>query len=149
MVSSAEVPGALELSISSFVDFAILIGTDFSPRLKGLGPHRALKLIQQHKSIENVLAVTGTRYLPEAGQSLEGFLRKVASAREVFLNLPPPPRAEDLVPKREYDSKLIYDILVRADLDKAVYSTEHPEPSISLERDHFLDGNNALQGNWG
>jgi flap endonuclease-1 len=38
------------------VDIAILIGTDFNPGIKGIGVKRALKLIKEHHSIEQLLA---------------------------------------------------------------------------------------------
>jgi flap endonuclease-1 len=40
----------------AFVDLAILIGTDFNDGIKGIGPKKALKLVQQHGRIENMPA---------------------------------------------------------------------------------------------
>ncbi|KAF7344554.1 Flap endonuclease 1 [Mycena sanguinolenta] len=55
LLSGSEIRAALELDRSSFIDFALLLGTDFSQRIKNVGPVRALKFIQQHKSIERVI----------------------------------------------------------------------------------------------
>ena len=49
-----EVLTTLELSHNQFVDFCILLGTDYNIRIKGIGPVTALKLIKEHKSIENI-----------------------------------------------------------------------------------------------
>ena len=46
---------ALQLDREAFVDFALLLGTDFSQRIKNVGPARALKFIRQHRTIERVL----------------------------------------------------------------------------------------------
>jgi flap endonuclease-1 len=40
----------------ALVDLAMLIGTDFNKGIKGVGPKRALKLVQQHGRIENMPA---------------------------------------------------------------------------------------------
>jgi flap endonuclease-1 len=38
----------------SLVDLAILVGTDFNDGVKGIGPKTALKLVQQHRRIEDM-----------------------------------------------------------------------------------------------
>ena len=38
----------------SLIDLAILVGTDFNDGVKGIGPKKALKLVQQHGRIENM-----------------------------------------------------------------------------------------------
>jgi len=45
----------LELTYDQFVDVSILLGCDFCPRIKGIGPKRALDFIKKYKTIENVL----------------------------------------------------------------------------------------------
>lgn len=42
------------LSREQLIDVAILVGTDFNPGIKGVGPKTALKLIKEHGSLENV-----------------------------------------------------------------------------------------------
>ncbi|XP_062843785.1 probable flap endonuclease 1 homolog [Trichomycterus rosablanca] len=46
---------ALQLSQKEFVDLCILLGCDYCEKIGGLGPSRALKLIQKHRTIENVV----------------------------------------------------------------------------------------------
>lgn len=38
-----------------FVDLCILLGCDYCDKIAGLGPKRALTLIQKHRTIENVV----------------------------------------------------------------------------------------------
>ncbi|KAJ1654597.1 hypothetical protein IWQ61_005505, partial [Dispira simplex] len=47
----------LELTTEEFVDFCILCGTDFCSTLKQVGPIKAIELIRQHHSIEEILKV--------------------------------------------------------------------------------------------
>ena len=144
-----DVPDALNLSSESFVDFAILIGTDFSPRLKGLGPNRALKLIRSHQTIENVLANIDSRHAPE---SKEGYLESVTSARGMFTALPPVPDAKELVPLKKFDAKLVNDILVQFHLGGAAYlqtASASKDAPRSLENDYFGASGDGLAGNWG
>ncbi|KAJ7266919.1 PIN domain-like protein [Mycena haematopus] len=78
LLSGTEIRAALELDRSSFVDFALLLGTDFSQRIKNVGPVRALKFIRQHKSIERVIEVE-KKYTPRVPPS--AYLAEVALAR--------------------------------------------------------------------
>lgn len=55
IISGPEVRSSLSLARSSYVDFALLLGTDFSRRIKNMGPTRALKFIQDYGSIEEIL----------------------------------------------------------------------------------------------
>ncbi|CAL8281158.1 unnamed protein product [Lota lota] len=45
----------LKLSQEEFVDLCILLGCDYCDKIVGLGPKRALKLIQDHHTIEQVV----------------------------------------------------------------------------------------------
>lgn len=45
----------LQLDMAQFIDLCILCGCDYTDSIKGIGPVTALKLIQQHKTIEGVL----------------------------------------------------------------------------------------------
>lgn len=40
---------------NQFVDLCILLGCDYCDKIAGLGPKRALALIQKHRTIENVV----------------------------------------------------------------------------------------------
>ena len=45
----------LGITREQLIDMGILIGTDFFPGIKGIGQHKALELIREHKSIENIV----------------------------------------------------------------------------------------------
>jgi flap endonuclease-1 len=44
--------GAHGISREQLVDLAILVGTDFNPGIKGIGPKKALQLVRRHGAIE-------------------------------------------------------------------------------------------------
>ncbi|HDD60195.1 MAG: flap endonuclease-1 [Thermoplasmata archaeon] len=46
----------LEITREQLIDLAILVGTDFNPGVKGVGPKTALKLIKKYGSLENVIS---------------------------------------------------------------------------------------------
>ena len=65
------------LSRQQLVDLAIMIGTDYHPGIKGIGPKTGLKLIKQHGTLEGVCEAKG-QDVPE----------RLAEIREIFLNHP-------------------------------------------------------------
>jgi flap endonuclease-1 len=46
--------GALGITREQLVDLGILVGTDFNPGIKGVGPKKALALVRRHGSIEGM-----------------------------------------------------------------------------------------------
>jgi flap endonuclease-1 len=102
VISGAEVRGALGLDRAGFVDFALLLGTDFSQRIKNVGPARALKLIRTHGSIEGIVRAEG-RYPPRV--PVDAYLAQVAVARAVFGTLPPVPDVEELASQPADDAR--------------------------------------------
>ena len=45
----------MELTMDQFIDLCILLGCDYCDKIRGVGPKSAYKLIQEHKSIEEIL----------------------------------------------------------------------------------------------
>lgn len=88
VISGAEARSGLQLDRAGFIDFALLLGTDFSQRIKNVGPRRALKFIQKYGSIERVLEKEH-QYPPRVPP--DNYLTEVARARLVFQTLPPAP----------------------------------------------------------
>lgn len=43
------------MSMDQFVDLCILLGCDYCPTIRGIGPKKAFDLIVQYKSIENII----------------------------------------------------------------------------------------------
>lgn len=145
LIYSADIPAELKLSAPSFVDFAILIGTDFSSRLKGLGPHRALKLLQTHETIERALEAAKPRYAPASQQTVEDYLQQVNIARRIFSSLPDLPPTEALQPKAEYDGRLVNEILIQFELTGFVARmSQGKSRSYTLEADYFATSRDEL-----
>ncbi|KAI0064360.1 PIN domain-like protein [Artomyces pyxidatus] len=107
VISGSEVRAALELDRAQYIDFALLLGTDFSQRIKNVGPQRALKFIRERGSIEGILEAE-SQYPPR--QSRETYLEHVRAARVVFSTLPPVPDALKLLPG-EYREEEVSDML--------------------------------------
>ena len=84
---------------------ALLLGTDFSQRIKNVGPQRALKFIREHGSIERVIE-RERKYSPRISE--KSYLKQVEIARLVFQTLPPVPDTH-LLQAKESDIKLVSD----------------------------------------
>jgi flap endonuclease-1 len=69
-----------------YIDFALLLGTDFSQRIKNVGPSRALKFIRAHGSIEKVIEEE-SKFSPRVPK--EDYMMEVIAGRAVFGTLPP------------------------------------------------------------
>jgi len=89
---------ALRLDARTLVDFALLLGTDFAPRIRNIGPHRALQYIRKYGTIESLLAEE-RQYVPRV--PLQTYLQAVREARDVFVKLPPVP-APHMLEQKEY-----------------------------------------------
>lgn len=77
-----------DLSHSQLIDLAIMIGTDFHPGIRGIGPKTGIKLIKEHGSIEVICQVKG-KEIPE----------RLDEIREIFHHHPAVDVAdEDLEP---------------------------------------------------
>eukprot|EP01083_Nonionella_stella_P041433 112359_1 len=57
----ADVLEELKITRDQFIDICILCGCDYTGSIRGVGPTRALRLIKEHKSIENVLKNLDTK----------------------------------------------------------------------------------------
>ncbi|CAH2326239.1 flap endonuclease 1 [Pelobates cultripes] len=67
------------ISQDQFVDLCILLGSDYCETIRGIGPKRAIELIRQHKSIEEVMDNIDLKKYPVP----ENWLHK--EARQLFL----------------------------------------------------------------
>uniref|UniRef100_A0A8C7XEL6 Zgc:110269 n=1 Tax=Oryzias sinensis TaxID=183150 RepID=A0A8C7XEL6_9TELE len=79
---------ALRISLEELVDLCILLGCDYCDKIPGLGPKRALALIQKHRTIENVLLNINRETHPVP------HLWKFKESRQIFLDPPGPPTPE-------------------------------------------------------
>jgi len=133
-MSGSEVRSALRLDAAAFVDFALLLGTDFAPRIRNIGPRRALQYIRKYGTIERILREE-KKYVPRARVPLRPYLRAVRDARDVFVNLPPVPAPQMLEPK-EYREEEVATILGLHRLQRFL----EPDTLLgSLEGNYFND----------
>jgi flap endonuclease-1 len=88
IVSGAEVRAELDLDRDAYIDFALLLGTDFSQRINNVGPVRAYKFIKNHGSIERIIELE-TKYEPRVPR--EVYLAEVELGRLVYKTLPEVP----------------------------------------------------------
>jgi flap endonuclease-1 len=51
----------LELTKEEFIDLCILLGCDYCDSIRGIGPHRAVQLIKEHRNIENIIKNIDTK----------------------------------------------------------------------------------------
>ena len=67
---------AMDITREQLVDIGILVGTDYNPGIKGIGPKTALKLIKKYGNLEGVMR--------EKGFDIEHY----EEIRDIFLNPP-------------------------------------------------------------
>jgi flap endonuclease-1 len=56
LIDTGRMLAALQITREQLVDLAILVGTDFNDGIKGIGPKKALALVQRHGSIDQMPA---------------------------------------------------------------------------------------------
>ncbi|KAL5507352.1 hypothetical protein ACEPAH_6808 [Sanghuangporus vaninii] len=132
-ISSEEVRRALCLSRAAFMDFALLIGTDFVPRVRNVGPVRALGFIYEHSRIERVVKHE-SRYVPE---DVPSYLEKVRQARNIFTKLPPVPPKHKLQPGK-VDKERVTELLEQFGLARLVDDNVW-DPEVSFGGNYFDD----------
>ncbi|KIY62912.1 PIN domain-like protein [Cylindrobasidium torrendii FP15055 ss-10] len=116
LMSAPDIHNALSLDRASFVDFCILLGTDFSQRIKHVGPMRALKFIREYGTIENIIAAQ-PKYPPRI--AVDDYLEEVKVARSVFATLPPVPDAAKNV-QVHGDEEQVMKLLADFDLERMI-----------------------------
>ncbi|XP_034071187.1 probable flap endonuclease 1 homolog isoform X2 [Gymnodraco acuticeps] len=72
----------LKMTHEEFVDLCILLGCDYCDKIAGLGPTRALSLIQKHRTIENVVLHVNRKTHPVP------HFWEYKEARKIFLDAP-------------------------------------------------------------
>ena len=133
IVSGAEVRAELNLDRDAFVDFALLLGTDFSQRIANVGPTRAYKFIKDHGSIERIIELE-TKYEPR--QPREDYLAEVELGRLVFKTLPAVPLSKlKRTPKK--DDKKVTKLLKRHGLFREL--AEAGDFKSLLDGNYFRD----------
>lgn len=69
----------IKINFLQFIDLCILLGCDYCESIRGIGPKRAVELIKQHKSIEEIIKHIDTnKYIVPEDWSY-------AQARQLFI----------------------------------------------------------------
>ena len=135
IMSGSDVRACLNLERQAYVDFLLLLGTDFSQRIKNVGPNRALKLIRAHGTIERIVRME-SKYPPR--ESTEVYLERVELARTVFDTLPPIPDEETLQ-QGKYDEAEVRSVMSHFDLYRALHEDDWDFEEASLSGNYFGD----------
>ncbi|KAM6503633.1 PIN domain-like protein [Amanita muscaria] len=135
MMCGADIRAVLELGRESFIDFALLLGTDFSERIKNIGPSRALKFIKEYGSIERVIE-SEVKYPPRL--STKAYLAQVESARMVFRTLPSVPDEVEMAHRPRDDAEVVQ-LLQRFSLGREVLQHETWNYEAALAGNYFAD----------
>ncbi|MFX0083825.1 MAG: flap structure-specific endonuclease [Candidatus Hodarchaeota archaeon] len=103
----------LEINQFQLVDWGLLVGTDYFPGIKGIGPKKALKYIKEYKQVEKVLSTANEKndmgtLTPEIIKTV----RKIFLFPEVnkspdsfYWNFPYKPRVVELLCSEHYLNK--------------------------------------------
>jgi flap endonuclease-1 len=134
VVSGVDIRMVLDLDRASFIDFALLLGTDFSQRIRNVGPARALKFIKAHGSIERVVELE-TKYAPQIPQNV--YLAQVEVARTVYQTLPPAPEKSRLQ-QGDVDETTVANLMEQFKLGRALMGSDW-DYSAALEGNYFQD----------
>jgi flap endonuclease-1 len=140
LIYGSDVRNALDLSKDSYIDFALLLGTDFSQRIKNVGPSRAYKFIKEYGTIESILD-NQEKYQPRNSPS--EYLAQINSARKIFRSLPPvPDRLTFSLLSTEFgkvDEAKVAIIMERCGLGKALMSSAFWHYEDALSGNYFDD----------
>jgi len=104
LIEGREVRDALDMDSSQFLDFALLLGTDFTDRIRGVGPVGALKFILCYGSIEKIIEGE-PKYTPKL--IISDYLERVKVARAIFQLRPTVPAREALKIRQPNESRVL------------------------------------------
>jgi 5'-3' exonuclease len=79
-IDPVEVKEAMEMTQDQFLEFALLCGTDFTSRIKGVGPKTAFKLLGKWATIGGIIEGQ-EKYKVE---DVETYLKEVEGAKSIF-----------------------------------------------------------------
>ncbi|PVF97437.1 PIN domain-like protein [Serendipita vermifera] len=133
-IVAEDIPKALSITPRAFMDFALMIGTDFTLRVKNVGPVTALKLIRTHGSVEEILrSETKIKFPPD----IDEYLREIESARVIFTSLPPVPQ-ETISQQGEMDEEAVLEYLKKFGISKEMV-VQDEGLRVAFEGKHFDD----------
>lgn len=133
LIEGQEVRDALDMDPSQFLDFVLLLGTDFTDRIRNVGPMRAYKFILSHGSIEKVVEEE-PKYTPKS--TISDYLEQIRVARAVYLLKPTVP-AQELLEVQQPDDTLVLEVLQMFGLRK--FAEKDADFSSLLGGNYFSD----------
>src|SRR6266498_1919265 len=136
-ICGSQVRDTLGLTRDEYIDFAILLGTDFSERITNIGPVRALKFIKGLRSIENIVDSIASDPKYSLKISRTAYLAQVDIARSVFKTLPTLSSSEILRPM-ERNNGQIENILKKYGI---LHRDIHHERYVGVGHEDALIGN--------
>lgn len=98
IIDGRDVRECTGLSSETYLDFCVLLGTDASRRVPGVGPKSILKHMDKYASIEELLE--NEPKVKAKIVNMDIFMDMVKNARNVFQQLPPTPRKDQLKPRQ-------------------------------------------------
>lgn len=123
-------------SKEQLIDLAILVGTDYNPGIRGIGPKKGLKLIREHGTLSAALAAIGED-IPQAECVQDIFLRSETSD-EYSLRWERPDREKVIAfmcGEHEFSEERITAALDRLEgKKKQPKKAEMPRSQVSLDR---------------
>ncbi|KZV67887.1 PIN domain-like protein [Peniophora sp. CONT] len=147
VIHGADLRTSLKLERDAFVDFALLLGTDFAPRIHGVGPVRARRLVSVHGSIESALHGDAKFTTSLAPSTPEVYLRRIRAARGIFatdrVELPP----EEEMIQCEYDVEKVNKVMMEYGLQRYLAAGEWEGGKAALGGNFF--GDNPVEGGGG
>lgn len=140
-VSGSEIRNALDLDREAFIDFALLLGTDFTERINNIGPVRAYQFIKDHGCIEDVLTAIEDNQRYKLKIPVDAYLAQVNVARKIFNTLPLIPPQESLQSMQQ-DDEQVAEVLERYNLTHALVNDsnlDHEAQEMALGQKFFDD----------
>lgn len=90
MIANVEIlKNKLEINQSQLIDLCIILGNDFNPSLRRVGPVTAIQLIRDYQHLQNIIDAIQTNdvirnYFPLNGTSLEKQISRMKRSRDLF-----------------------------------------------------------------
>ncbi|KAG2008412.1 flap endonuclease-1 [Coprinopsis cinerea AmutBmut pab1-1] len=140
IICSQTIRQCLELDPVSFLDFALLLGTDFTQRIKNVGPARALQFVKRYGSIENAIQAE-PKYPPRIPP--REYLAEVNDARDLFKNLPHSPNLR-LIEQPGRSDSAIAEVMTRYRLGRHLMKSPHWAYEDALAGNFFNDNPIAI-----
>jgi len=119
----------LGITREQLVDLAILVGTDFSEGVRGIGPKRALSIVRRYGSLEHLPDET-RRQLPADLDDIRNLFLHPNVLEAYSLEAPPPPNPEGLVTFLVRERAFSQDRVTRV-AERLVYVYKHRESGLA------------------